>query len=67
VAGHEGSPGGDKSEGSEFKSVRAESGSCGGGSCAAEPEQHATAPLFKRLLSGVVKSDARKLFLQRYF
>jgi hypothetical protein len=54
----------DKSEGREFKSVSVESGSCGGGSRAAEPELHGTTPLFKCLLSGVVKSDARKLFLQ---
>jgi hypothetical protein len=51
---------GDKSEGSEFKSVSAESGSCGVGSCEAEPELHGTAPLLSRFLSGVVKSVSKK-------
>jgi hypothetical protein len=51
---------GDKSEGSEFKSVSPESGSCGVGSCEAESELHDTAPLFSCFLSGVVKSVSKK-------
>ena len=45
--------------GREFKSVSAESGSCGG-SCEAESEVHGTAPLLSRFLSGDVKSVSKK-------
>ena len=66
MPGHEGSSGGDKSEGSEFKPVNVESGSCGVGSCEAESELYGTAPLLSCFFSGVVKSRSKKLFLCRY-
>jgi hypothetical protein len=57
----------DKSEGTEFKSAIAKSGSCGVGSCVAKFELHGTAPLFNHFLSGVVKSVSKKPFLHTYF
>jgi hypothetical protein len=55
-----------KCEGSEFKSVNnEESGNCGIGSYEAESELNGTATLFRRFLSGVVKS-AKVLEIQRY-
>ena len=58
---------GDKSEGSEFKSVIVVSGSCGVGSCEAASQLHGTARLFSRFLSGAVRSVSKKRFLHTYF
>ena len=60
MAGHEGSSGEIKVRVVNLKSVSAESGSCGVGSCEAESELHGTAPLFSRFLSGIVKSVSEK-------
>jgi hypothetical protein len=60
VPGHEGSSGEIKAD-SEFKSVNAESGSRGVGSCEAKSELHGTGHLFSRF-SGVVKSVSKVIF-----